>query len=281
MTTRGNFYRVVDEAIADFAENGFDSQERLDKWLLRLTQAAEASLIPESVLQRELVAVLTRSFKRATSPGAIKRVHRGVSQFTLTNVKPHLRRELDRAILASASLIKLNRVNSVNRTLARFAGWATSIPAGGSRIVDKPEERHNVRKAMAGLPFIERRVIIDQGHKLIAAVNRVIAVDGGAIAGVWHHADEDAPGYDPRPIHLKWSREHKLYLIRGSWALTQGLIKLDGHEYTDEIEEPGELVYCRCWYEYVYNIRDLPEDCVTAKGRAEMIRVQKIIAGMM
>ena len=37
--------------------------------------------------------------------------------------------------------------------------------------------------------------------------------------------------------------------------------------YTDQIERPGEWVFCRCTYQWIYNLRDMPADVLTIKGR--------------
>jgi hypothetical protein len=58
-------------------------------------------------------------------------------------------------------------------------------------------------------------VIIDQGHKLVSAVNDIVATDGGAFAGIWKHMREEA-GYQAREEHLK--RHNHLYVLRNNWA---------------------------------------------------------------
>lgn len=274
MPVAQSFYEILTEAIADLAEHGFDSQQRLEEWLQRLEVAARAALIPESTLQRELQDMLARVYGRAVQSAKLLKAHKGVSEFTLASIKPKLRAELDRRILSSAQLIKLNREASIQRTLQRFAGWATSIPAGGTEVAERQEAKANVRRAIAGLPFEERRVVIDQGHKLVAAVNEIVAIDGGAIAAIWKHVREGG-GYNARPEHE--ARDNKTYVIRGNWALEAGLIRLSGAQYTDEIEAPGQLPFCRCQYSYLYNLRDLPADMLTTKGRAELARVRSII----
>ena len=116
------------------------------------------------------------------------------------------------------------------------------------------------------MPFEQRRVIIDQTHKLIDNINNIVAVDNGAIAGEWH-SHWKQPNYHYREEHKE--RADKVYLIRNNWASEKGLIKpING--YTDEITRPGEEVYCRCNYVYLYNLRQLPEDMLTQKGKAEL-----------
>ena len=69
-----------------------------------------------------------------------------------------------------------------------------------------------------------------------------MAQGSGAIAGIWHDRGQYDRGYDARPDHL--ARSGTMFLIRDSWALTEGLVKKGKLGYTDEIEQPAELVYC-------------------------------------
>lgn len=270
-----SYYEVLTEAIADIATNGFDSAERLAYWQLRLKEAAEGSLMSLGEMQNSLRAALTSVYQRLVERGAVTRMHPGVGRFTVDKLRPQLQAELQRRILASADLIVLNRQQSVAKTLQRFSGWASSIPAGGSRNVDKVAEKKTIRKSLVSLPFEERRVLIDQGHKLTAAINETIANDGGAIAFRWH-SNWRQTGYNYRKDHKE--RDQLVYLIRGSWAQLQGLIKPGPAGYSDKITSPAEEPFCRCYGEYLYNLRDLPEDMLTKKGLDEMARVRRMIA---
>lgn len=269
------FNQVLSEAIADLIECGFDSQKRVDFWLTKLAVAARQSLIPEGLIARKLKDALTRDFTRLVDGQGLLRRHKGISQYTLAAIKPKLRSELDRRILASANLIKLNRAEAIEKTLRRFSGWATSIPIGGTRIEDRREAAGSIRKGLTGLSFIDRRVIIDQGYKLRATVHDIVAVDGGAIAMRWHHIKERSSAYTPRPEHE--ARDGVVYAIRDSWAMKKGFMKLAGHKYTDQVTRPGEEVFCRCTGEYIYNMRDLPVDMVTKAGADELERVREQI----
>jgi hypothetical protein len=263
-----NFYQVINDAITDIEANGFDSQSRIDGWMDRIETAARAAMLPEFAIQATMSDALASIWKRAVERGGVLKMHPGVSRFSLEHIKPRLRSELDRRVMASAQLIKLNRQQSIAKTLQRFSGWATSVPAGGSRAVDKPEVRDDLKKALRSLPYEERRVAIDQGHKLVATINDIVAVDSGAIACEWH-SHYRQPGYNARPDHKE--RDGRVYLIRGNWASAQGLVKPGAAGYSDEITQPGEEVFCRCNYRYIYSVRGLPDDMVTAKGR-EVVR---------
>jgi hypothetical protein len=272
MANRARFYEVISAAIADLSEHGFDSQERVERWMRELRAAAVECLVPASVLERNLRDVLERTYSRTLATGRLAKVQPGVSNFTVQMLTPKLRAELDRRILASANLIKLNREASIQRTLQRFSGWATSIPAGGSDVVKRGEEAQKVRRSIAGLPFEERRVVIDQGGKLASSLNDIIAVDGGAIVGTWRHIHPSA-GYQSRPEHLAMDGE--IFVIRDNWALRKDLIKLAGHKYTDQVDAPGGPVFCSCYYEYGYSLRDLPAEMITAKGKEALLEARK------
>jgi len=259
-----NFYQTIQAAIADIEANGFDSQQRIDRWMARIEAAARAAMVPEATVQNLLSQTLANIYKRAVERGGVLTLHPGVSRFTLQQIAPKLRGELDRRIMASANLIRLNRQQTIAKTLQRFSGWATSIPPGGSKAVDKPEVKDDLKKALRSLPYEERRVAIDQGHKLVATVHDIVALEAGAIAAEWH-SNYRQPGYDARPDHKE--RDGLTYLIRGNWASDKGLVKPGAAGWSDAITQPAEEPFCRCQYRYIYSLRGLPADMLTAKGR--------------
>jgi hypothetical protein len=268
------FYAVVTAAIDDLLEHGFDSQERLDRWLQQIGVAARAALVPEAVLQRALRDALVRVFHRSLTASALARRHPGLDTFTLASIKPKLHSELDRRIVAAADLIKLNRAASVQRTLQRFAGWASSIPAGGTEVGKRKEIKRRVRRGIAGLPFAERRVIVDQGAKLAASIDAVIAMDGGSIAGIWHSHWREA-GYDYREDHKE--RDGHVFVVRDNWALQRKYMKLAGAQYMDQVTAPAQEPFCRCRYAFLYNLRDLPNEMLTELGAKTLARVRRQI----
>lgn len=271
------FFETVTAAIKDFEENGFDSVERLAYWTDRIRRAAVESLTPEHVLEETLKQTLSGIYKRMIEDGQIIKTHIGISRFTVDRIKPKLRTELDRRMMVSRSLIKLHREQMIEKTTQRFAGWASSVPAGGSRAVEVKDVKDNIRKALTSLPFEERRCIIDQSAKFVSALNDVIATDGGAIAGRWH-SQWRRRGYSYRVDHKE--RDQKVYAIRDNWAIQKGLMKAGPDGYTDQITKPAEEVYCGCSYSWLYNLRDLPDECLTIKGRESLDEVKAKIASM-
>lgn len=268
---RADFYRTITMAVADLTENGFDSAERVQFWIQQIRAAAYASMTPVHVLEEQLAATFRGIYQRQVERGGILKQHPGVARFTLERVKPRLRAELDRRLMASRELIKLNREKSISETVQRFSGWATSVPPGGTDAINKAVVKATIRKSLAQLPFESRRVMIDQGAKMISNLNEIIAVDGGAIAGEWHSHFRQI-GYNARIEHKHF--DGHIFVVRGNWAIEKGLMKLDGAKYTDEVERPAELPFCRCTYRYLYSLRSLPPSMVTQKGQDELRRVK-------
>lgn len=266
-----SFYEVVRKAVADIAEHGYDTEGRLAYWTEELRKAAAATLLPEWEMDRQLRGALGAIYERLVDRGAVARYHMGLDKFTIDRIKPSLRRELDKRIMASANLIKLNRQESIDRTIRRLQGWATSIPPSGQGAGSKTETAQDIKKALASLPFVERRVIVDQGHKLVSSINEIIASDGGAIALTWRSHWRQA-GYNFRRDHKE--RDGHCYAMRGNWALKAGLMKAGPDGYYDEITAVGQEPFCRCYAIYLYALKRLSDDMVTAKGRAEMERAR-------
>jgi hypothetical protein len=263
MATTEGFEQVLSKAVNDIIDHGYDNAEVMAEWMTKLREAARASLMPESDMDELLRQALVAEYVKMVDKGGLLRMHPGVSRFTIDRVRPQLKNELDRRIMASAQLIKLNREQEIEATLRRFAGWATSVPPGGTEAAKKTEVKQHIRKSLSGLSHRERTVFIDQGHKLNSTVSDIVATSGGAIAGVWRSHWKQA-NYDYREDHR--DRDQEVYVVRDNWALQKGLMKRAGHRFTDDITKPGEEVNCRCYYRWIYSLQKLPPEMLTKKG---------------
>lgn len=259
-----SFFQVLTEAINHFIENGYRSQTELNTWVKRLKEAIIKQLGSPLAAERAVNEALKSVYRRQVIQHGLLKYNAGVSAFSVNKLKPHMRRELEKRIFASANLIKLNREEAIANTLRRFEGWATSIPEGGSKSVDKKKEKESIRKSITKVSFQNRRVTIDQSQKFAASLNAVIANNNGAIAATWHSRWRTA-GYDYREDHKE--RDEKVYAIADNWAIKQGLMKAGSDGYTQDITQPAEEVFCQCRYTYIYSLDYLPDEMLTDKGR--------------
>lgn len=265
MTSRTKtFQEVLTEAVRDISLNGYDDPARLEQWIKRLRFAAMADLPSQEEIQNRMQLAMQSVFNRTFSKSSVLKYHPGVPTFTIERLKPFARAELDKRIRASTQLIKLNREQAIDKTLQRFSGWATSIPDQGSRIVDKPEVKEHIAKPIAQVKYEARRCSIDQGAKLVAAINEVVAQQNGVIAYRWRSHWKRA-GYDYREDHKE--RDQQIYLVRDSWAKEQGLVKKGEAGYYDEITAAAQEPFCQCWVVALYALRDLPPEMLTDKGK--------------
>lgn len=264
-----NFYQVLTLAVNDILNNGYRSQNQIDDWMRRLKQAAIQSMLPESKVDDELERHLGTIYTRMVTNKGILKTNASLKPYSISKLKPELRKELTDRMVVAKSLIKFNRDETISNTMRRFQGWATSVPKGGMSEEDKVARKKDIKKALESVRFKERRVIIDQGHKLSANLNDIVCVDNGAIAAVWHSTHQ--AGYHNRKDHLE--RDGNIYVIEKGWAYKQGLIKAP-FGFTTDITMPGQEVFCRCRYQYLFNLSDLPEQMLTAKGR-KMIQSRK------
>lgn len=251
----------------DVEDRGFLTAEQIAEWNRRLAEAARRSFTPDDVMKSILEKGLIKLYQDMVEKGRILKYHPGVPRFDLERIKPYLRPELDKRIAVSLSLIRLNKDSTVMKMQQRFAGFASSVPVGGSDNIDKKKQKDTVRKGISGLKYEDRRVLTDQGHKLVSSINAVLAQQGGAIAAIWRSHYHQA-GYDFREDHKDRELESlkRPFLVDDSWALNDGLIKRGSVKLISQMTQPGEEVFCRCFFQYIYNLRQLPRDMLTALG---------------
>jgi hypothetical protein len=275
MADKSTFYRVVTQAVVDILDHGFDEIGRVRRWEEKLATSARASLLPEAEMDKMLRDGLAQIYERLIDKGQIYSKHPGISTFTVDKLRPELRKILDQRIMASADLIKRKRKTTIDTMMSRFSGWATSVPKGGTSQGNKAGLKDKIRRSITSLSFEERRVFIDQGHKLTASISEVVAIGGQAIAGRWR-SHWKQPGYDYREDHKE--RDQEIYLLRDTWATEKGLVKPVGAGWYDKVTKVGEEPFCRCYMVWIYALRDLPPDMLTVKGKAELDRVRVELA---
>jgi hypothetical protein len=258
------FRDILTQAVADISTNGYESPDQIEHWLRLLREAAEHELGTPERIDAEMQAALFAIFGRLVDKGGVDKYVPGVPRYTLQMVRPQLRAELDRRIMAATDLIRLRRHEAVNKTLAQVSGWATSIPMNGVSDETRTEVKKRVGKQLTQYKFECRRVAIDQGAKLISNVSEIVALDNGAIAGVWVSHWRRA-GYNYRKDHKEI--DGQVFLVRDSWAMKEGLLRPNGSKYTDELEKPAQLPYCSCNYRWITSPRRLPEEFLTSKGK--------------
>ncbi|MDI2113061.1 hypothetical protein [Commensalibacter nepenthis] len=204
--------------------------------------------------------------KQLTRKSLQKNFKGNTLNFTRARLTENSQKYLDERVMFSVSLIQHNREQQVNATLKRFAGWLSAIPTNSvSEAKEKPKEAvKDIIKPLIRQTFEERRVLIDQGHKLSAAVNEAIAQDQGAICVEWHSHWQEV-NYNYRKTHKE--RDRKLFFYKDNYFVQNGYIKKDGIQYINDIDGFGQEPFCRCYGTYFFTLYDIPESYLTKKGK--------------
>lgn len=264
------FDDVLRAAITDILTNGFNSEIQLMTWLMKIQSALQPFRVNLSSSRSLAAKELDKALKQAFSDSSIAQKHSGINKFTLERLRPNAQRMLEERIKANANLIILRRDIAINDTLSRFSSWAIS---GAKESV--LESKKSIKKPIAQADYIERRQLIDQGHKLNAAINESIAKDGGAIAMTWYQhwtANPREKGHDAQSNHKQFNG--KTYIIKDSWAVRDGLLTAGNLDYLEDIGTmPSQEINCVCTGVYIYSMTSLYRkrpDAFTQKALKQM-----------
>ncbi|CAB4132067.1 hypothetical protein UFOVP136_28 [uncultured Caudovirales phage] len=220
--------------------------------------------------QQSIEPYLNNIFKREIDSGNLLKRNPDIDRFTLERIKPQFRSMLEDRIKANIQLIKLERANSIDVSTARLSGWLMSFNGVQEKLPpakELPAFQSITRPMREQKSYEHSRRAIDQGHKLIRAIDATIAEQGGAIAAVWHSHKKTAY-YDARPEHT--AREGEIYIYKNSPAIKNGLVKKGDNPYFEDLPDPPALlINCTCWAKSVYSLNGLyriAPDRLTKKG---------------
>lgn len=261
-------------------------QDRIDKGIFDSTSA---DLIEEA--QGTLRSEISGYFKKIRNDKAIynhinksysdfmknaQLTHKGITKQSINDLKPKFRKELEDRVKISFNLMK-NQENELKQRIAsRFINYMT---------IDSEEVRGNGASKKSFLDFIDFSkeggiaenhalfILEDQTRKFTRALDDIIARENGAIGGIWHNrGDKKVTGYPegvnkPTKAHGDhWEREGVFFVFRDSWAFKKGYIDANIYEKLED-GGVGVAIGCRCWLEYIYDLRDVPYNYLTKKGR--------------
>ena len=160
------------------------------------------------------------------------------------------------------------RNDELEEALACFEQWARSIPLGGTKDKAFRDGARDVRQNLKAFPKWSERFYYATIRNFPNAIEAMSARANGALAALWH-----CYGWQNEPEHDR--NNGKVFLVRGNWAIAKGLIHDAGARYTDEMPQPGNDG-CRCSYQFLYNLRNLPPELLTPLGKAKLAEARKV-----
>lgn len=240
------------QTVADLVERALRGEDV--EWLL-----GQLGIAFDRLPSKNPSSLLRSKFKTQTETALYKR-HK-IAPYIIAPLYDLLRDERDQRIQSSTILTEMRRDEARNTSMRRFAGWASSTPTK----LNKREVINFIVKPVKELPKHEKDIIQDQSRKMVSNMDQIVASSAGAIGYYWHSMFR-MPNYNYRIEH-KHNDVHGIFVIlKDSWAYKQGLVKKGNQIFQSEIEKPGELPNCKCSARYVYDMSDIPKDCLTIKG---------------
>lgn len=228
------------------------------------------SKTPEQII----APYLRHLYRREIESGKVLQRNKGLGHFTYERIKPEFRRLLEDRIKANIDLITMERPNAVDVATTRFSGWLMSFDGTQEKLPpakELPAFKNILKPITEQKNYEHSRRAIDQGHKMLRAIDSVIAEQGGAVAGVWH-AHPKTSIYDARKEH--WARDGKVYIYKNSDLVKQGLVKKGNEPWVEDITDPPAfLINCTCYFSNIYSLSQLAKiapDRITQKGKDKL-----------
>ncbi len=99
----------------------------------------------------------------------------------------------------------------------------------------------------------------------------ILSHDGldGPIGAIWHYNRLDQHSDYQNNFSHK-IRDRAVYLVDGSWAEQKGLVGISPERRLSAIDPPHREVDCMCSLQWLYSLRDLPLEFLSAAGRCEL-----------
>jgi len=150
------------------------------------------------------------------------------------------------------------------------------IPVGGTKDKEIKAKIPEIKKEIRFLAKWNRLFYTYKARSFPVEIEHIFVLAGNPLAAIWHYSNLDEQGeyqktYDHR------LRDSRVYAIRGSWGIENGLMKVGPAGYLDEISRPAQELGCMCSLQWVTTVRRLPDDMITNKGRSELDRVRAVI----
>ena len=264
-------------------------QDRIDKGILNST-SGDLLEDAQGMLRNEIAKyfssqnkdlLVSQTLKRAYSDfytkEGFKKTNKGISKLKLSDLRQDFKKELDKKITISFNLIK-NKENEIKQKLAsRFINWLT---------IDSEEVRGKTTSKQSLLNFLDfakeneiaeehaKFILKDQTRKMVCAFDLLIAEANGAIGGFWKNRGDRRVVGNPNGFYPQgnkthndhWNRDGVFYIYKDGWAYQKGYVKGSLYENLED-GGVGVAIGCRCRMENVYDLRDVPKEILTKKGK--------------
>jgi hypothetical protein len=172
----------------------------------------------------------------------------------------------------------------LNEQLEQFyellSSFLIRVPVGGSKDKTIKSEITKIKRELRSLTKWNQLFYTYKAASLVSELEYLFSIPNNPIAVVWHYSALDEQGEYKKTYSHK-ERDSCVYAVRGNWALEKGLMSAEPNGYIDEISRPKQEVGCMCSIQWLYGLRALPGEMLTAKGKAELQRTGQAVAALL
>ena len=147
---------------------------------------------------------------------------------------------------------------------AQLSAFLSEIPDGGTEAAVVRTHVNPIKRALSDVLEWGAKMRRLQSISFVSEVNDFLTPAGGdALAMTWHYS---------RPTCLVPSHEalhDRVYLVRDSWALKQGLLRADAG-FVEDTRKFRREIGCMCSSSWLFYLPSLPEYLLTPAGVAKL-----------
>lgn len=194
-----------------------------------------------------------------------------ISAYDMRDVSPEFRKILEKRVLNSLNAIKIKDKKLLLELESRFVEFMMN---------DKDKTIKNLRENLRANETIKqsknyvRNILRDQATRMNDDIDYTNGMLNGAIGLIWHTQEDNRVVGNPSgkyPIgnelhNNHYKRNNVFFALKDSYATKKGLLNASIFEDLEDIKNAGRAINCRCDYEYIYDLRDVPSMYLSKKG---------------
>lgn len=196
--------------------------------------------------------------------------NKGLKGWRLEKIKPALRKEYKKSLLANILLITTQNESMMSLLRSRFTDWI--LKSSRDQNADSLKKALDITQATAKVNKRVNMIIKDQTRKSLNTYDEVVAKEYEAIGFIWNTRRDKKvvgnptglyPGNGNEKHRNHYERQGKFYFYKDTWAIKKGLINTKAKNFKwAEFEDgmPGIPINCRCFAYNIYDIEDVPKE---------------------
>lgn len=149
------------------------------------------------------------------------------------------------------------------------------VPAGGTKDKGLKSKITEIKGELRYIAKWDQSFYTYKARSLPNELEHLFALENEPLAAIWEYCQTVEHSDDQLTNNHK-ERDGRVYAVRDNWAIGKGLMQVGRYSYIDEISLPCQEVGCMCSLRYLYNLRSLPEDMLTAEGLSTLKRSSPI-----